>query len=115
MFEKKTDPLLPLAGFYVRLARNIFFGLISVVIALCIGMLGYHHLEKMAWVDAFANASMILSGMGPLTPLVTTGGKLFAGFYSLFSGLAFIMIMGVIFSPVIHRFFHKFHLDDGEE
>jgi hypothetical protein len=83
-----------------------------VAVALFIGMFGYHVYENMSWVDAFANASMILSGMGPLTTLVTTGGKLFAGFYALFSGLVFIVIIGVIFAPILHRFLHKFHLDE---
>jgi hypothetical protein len=76
-------------------------------------MLGYHLFEKMSWVDAFVNASMILSGMGPLGPLNTNAGKIFAGFYALFSGLAFIVIIAVIFSPVIHRFFKKIHLESS--
>jgi hypothetical protein len=78
-------------------------------------MWGYHAYENMSWVDAFANASMILSGMGPLTPLVTTGGKMFAGFYALFSGLFFIIIMGLILAPIIHRFFHKIHLEEQKK
>ncbi len=78
-------------------------------------MVGYHHFENLSWVDAFANAAMILSGMGPLTALQTNFGKLFAGFYALFSGLAFIIIIGIIFAPVVHRFLHKFHLESGSE
>lgn len=65
----------------------------------------------MAWVDAFVNAAMILSGMGPLTPLLTNSGKIFAGFYALFSGLAFIILVGLMFSPIIHQFFKKIHLE----
>ena len=80
-------------------------------------MVGYHSFERLSWIDAFANAAMILSGMGPLAPLTTTGGKLFAGFYALFSGLALITIAGVVFAPVVHRFLHRFHLEheSGEE
>jgi len=74
-------------------------------------MLGYHWLEGMPWIDAFANAAMILSGMGPLEPLKTNGGKLFAGLYAIYSGLAVILIAGVVFAPVVHRFLHRFHLD----
>ena len=74
-------------------------------------MVGYHSFERLSWIDAFANAAMILSGMGPLAPLTTTGGKLFAGFYALFSGLALITIAGVVFAPVVHRFLHRFHLE----
>lgn len=113
MFEKHREPLLSKRKFIQRIARSIFTGLIIVVLGLGIGMLGYHYYEQMSWTDAFVNAAMILSGMGPLGPLKTTGGKIFAGAYAIFSGLAFILIIGVIFAPVFHRFFHKFHLDDG--
>jgi hypothetical protein len=75
------------------------------------GIIGYHYFENLSWIDAFANAAMILSGMGPLTTLQTESGKLFAGCYALFSGLAFIVIIGVVFAPVVHRFLHKFHLE----
>jgi hypothetical protein len=78
---------------------------------LLIGMTGYHCFEGMNWVDSFANAAMILSGMGPLGPLQTTGGKIFAGCYALYSGLALITIAAITFGPVIRRFLHKFHLD----
>ncbi len=110
MLEHKKAPLLPKVRFIYRLIFSVCIGIILILIALAIGMVGYHHYEKMTWIDAFANASMILSGMGPLTPLQTYGGKLFAGIYALFSGLAFIFIVGVILAPVVHRIFHKFHL-----
>lgn len=111
MPEKTYPVLLPLSKFVTHLTRNVICGLLFIVIALFIGMVGYHDFEHMSWIDAFVNAAMILSGMGPLTPLVTFSGKLFAGLYALFSGLAFIAIMVIIFSPVIHRFFHKLHID----
>ena len=103
--------LPPMSKFITHLTRNMFYGLFFCAIALFIGMLGYHGFEHMTWIDAFVNAAMILSGMGPLNPLVTFAGKLFAGLYALFSGLAFIAVMVIIFSPVIHRFFHKLHID----
>lgn len=115
MFEKHHEELLPRAIFLLRFTRAIVLGWIMIVAALGIGMAGYHYYEKMPWIDAFANASMILSGMGPLGPLNTYEGKLFAGCYALFSGLMFIVILGVIFGPIIHRFFHKFHLDDEDD
>lgn len=111
MPERVYSTLPPLSKFVTHLTRNVIYGLFFVVIALFVGMLGYHGFEQMSWIDAFANAAMILSGMGPLTPLVTFSGKLFAGLYALFSGLAFIAIMVIIFSPVIHRFFHKLHIE----
>lgn len=78
-------------------------------------MLGYHLLEKMPWADSFANASMILAGMGPLRNLNTTAGKIFAGFYALFCGLIFVSIVAILLAPIFHRFLHKFHLEQGKE
>lgn len=86
-----------------------------IAVALGIGMMGYHVFESMGWVDSFANASMILSGMGPLGELKTTAGKIFAGCYALFSGVAFLTSIGVVFAPVFHRFLHKFHLETLRE
>jgi hypothetical protein len=110
VFEKPHEPLATKQRFLIRLALAIIFGLFLITVALGIGMIGYHGYEHMSWTDAFVNASMILSGMGPLSPLVTNGGKLFAGFYALFSGLAFILIIGLILAPIVHRLFHRFHL-----
>lgn len=115
MFEPKSKPLLPRPSYYARLARSAAIALLVIVIALGTGMFGYHHFEGMPWIDAFANAAMILSGMGPLAPLTTAKGKLFAGFYALFSGLAFIVIMGIVFAPVVHRFMHRFHLESDKK
>ena len=109
--EKYHEPLAPIPVFLKRLIRALISGLIAILIALFIGMAGYHYFERLPWIDSFANASMILSGMGPLGTLNYTSGKIFAGCYALFSGLAFILIIGLIFSPIFHRFFHKFHLD----
>ena len=111
MFEHRKSKLLPRRAFYALLTRSLAVGVAVLSVALGIGMLGYHHFERFSWVDSFANAAMILSGMGPLTPLQTNGGKIFAGFYSLFSGLVFITTAGIILAPVAHRFLHKFHLE----
>ena len=112
MYEHRTKPLLPRKVFYQRLARHAAMGVAVIVISLGIGMVGYHGLEKLPWIDAFLNAAMILSGMGPVATLQTDAGKLFAGCYALFSGIALISILGIIFAPVVHRFLHKFHLED---
>jgi hypothetical protein len=109
--KKKKKNILHPANVYMHMVRNACFGLLITALALFVGMLGYHHLEKMPWVDAFMNAAMILSGMGPAANLVTTSGKIFAGCYALFSGLAFIAIMVIILSPLIHQFFRKIHLE----
>lgn len=111
MFEPHHAPLLPRAAFHARLRRHALLG--GVVLAAClgIGMVGYHFLEHLGWIDSFANAAMILSGMGPLDPLRTDAGKLFAGAYSLFSGVVFLTTVGFFLLPVIHRLLHKFHLE----
>ena len=83
--------------------------------SLAAGMCGYHFLEKLPWVDAFLNAAMILGGMGPVDPVKTGAGKIFAGLYALYSGLALITIAGLLLAPVVHRFLHKFHLESGHE
>src|SRR5438477_125542 len=115
MYEHRSKPLLPLRQFFRRLARSAVLGLLLVGSALAIGMVGYHLFENMGWIDAFANAAMILSGMGPLAELKTSGGKIFAGCYALFSGVAFLTSVGVVFAPVFHRFLHKFHLESAKE
>jgi hypothetical protein len=112
MFEHHTKPLLPRKLYYQRLAHHAMLGVIVIAASLGLGMIGYHTFEKMPWVDAFVNAAMILSGMGPVATLQTDAGKMFAGGYALFSGLALIAILGIIFAPVVHRFLHKFHLED---
>ena len=111
MYERRTQPLLSKSVFYARLTRSAVIGAAIILCSLCIGMAGYHYFEKLPWIDAFTNASMILSGMGPLAPIQTTAGKLFAGCYALFSGIAFISSIGVVFAPIYHRFLHKFHLE----
>ena len=121
-FERKYQPLLPRREFLTRVAASALFGLAMVVVSLLAGMLGYHFLEKLGWLDAFLNAAMLLGGMGPLEQPRTDAGKLFAGLYSLYSGLAVLVIAGVVFAPIFHRFLHRFHLeapqqgggDDGE-
>src|SRR5215475_274514 len=112
MFESRNKHLLPRREYFHRLARHAVLGTVIVIVSLGIGMAGYHYFEKMPWVDAFVNAAMILSGMGPVATLQTDGGKIFAGCYALFSGLTLVAILGIIFAPVVHRFLHKFHLED---
>lgn len=82
--------------------------------SLSLGMAGYHWLCGLSWIDALLNASMILTGMGPVDPMKTEVAKLFASFYAIFSGVAFLTIVAVILAPVVHRFLHKFHLGDKE-
>jgi hypothetical protein len=108
-------PLLPTQVLIRRLIESTTLGLSLVAVSLLIGIAGYHGFEGLAWIDAFLNASMILSGMGPLFSPVTRAGKLFAGFYALYSGLAVLIIAGIMFAPLIHRFLHRLHLDSEDE
>jgi hypothetical protein len=114
MFEHRTRPLLSRRAFLARMARNAAAAALVVAFSLGVGMAGYHHFENLGWLDAFENASMILSGMGPVSPVVTDGGKFFAGCYALYSGLALVMTVGLIFAPVLHRALHKFHLAEDK-
>src|SRR5579871_2625537 len=109
---ESSPKLIPRRKFIVRLARNAGIGFFLIYLALIAGMLGYHTFEKMSWVDSFVNAAMILSGMGPLGTLSTAAGKIFAGCYALFSGLFFILVVGIIFAPLAHRTFKKFRIED---
>ena len=115
MYEHRKSPLLRWPAFLFRVAYHAGIGVLIILFCLGLGMLGYHYFEDMPWIDAFANASMILSGMGPFGPLQTDSGKLFAGLYALFSGLAFISIAGFVLAPMAHRLLHKFHLESDSE
>jgi len=111
-YETRHQPLLPRHAFVKRLVRNFTVASVLVGASLLGGMSGYHFLEDMSWLDSFANAAMILSGMGPLEPLHTPAGKLFAGLYALYSGLALIVATGVLIAPVVHRMLHQFHVEE---
>ncbi len=112
--ESKRQPMLSRREFAKRLAASFAVATLLISLSLAGGMAGYHFLEDLAWIDSFTNASMILSGMGPLDPPRTWGGKLFAGLYALYSGLAVILAAGVLFTPVVHRMLHHFHLETQE-
>lgn len=109
MFEHHSAPIAPRAVFLRRLATTSSIGILALTISLFGGMLGYHCLEDLPWIDAFLNAAMLLGGMGPLDHPRNTAGKLFEGFYAIYCGLAVITVSGIILAPVIHRFFHKLH------
>ena len=115
MYEKRREPLLTRSEFLFRLVRHGGLALGILLASLAIGVLGYHFFESLTWVDALVNASMILGGMGPVNELHTTVGKLFASAYALYSGIVFLVIAGVLFAPVYHRFLHRFHLEDTDE
>ena len=115
MFEKKDEPLLPRKAFLFRMSRSFGATLVIVSVSLLIGSVGYHHFGDLPWIDALLNAAMILTGMGPVDSMSSTAGKLFATFYALYSGIAFLTMMAVVLAPLIHRLLHKFHLDEDEQ
>ncbi len=88
------------------------WGAVGAFVAVSIGTIGYHVTASLGWIDAFLNASMILSGMGPVDHVDSTAGKLFSAFYALFSGLMFIGIMGIVLAPWVHRLFHAMHAEE---
>lgn len=115
MYEHHSQPLLPRAAFMLRLASHVGIAIGVVAGSLALGILGYHFLEGLAWIDALVNAAMILGGMGPVDALHTNAGKLFASFYALYSGIVFLLAVGIIFAPVFHRILHHFHLESEKD
>jgi len=112
MYEHHRQPLASKKVFARRLALNGLIGLLLLGFSLLIGMLGYHFLENLSWIDSLLNASMILGGMGPVNPLQTNAGKIFASFYAIYSGVILLASVGVLVAPIFHRFLHHFHLVD---
>lgn len=113
--ERRHYRLASPAAFRRRLIGTGSVGMGLVVVSLAIGIAGYAITEHLSILDAFVNASMILSGMGPLHDPKTVAGKLFAGFYAIYSGFAVIGIAAIMFAPVVHRLFHRFHIADTDE
>lgn len=115
MYEDKGARLLPFGQFLRRLAMHGVAAIAALAFSLGIGMLGYSHYEHMSWTDAYVNASMLLSGMGPIETHLSEAGKVFAGTYALYSGLVFILVAGIIVAPVLHRFLHYLHLESSKD
>ena len=118
MIERKKQKLIPKTVFYRRLWTNATVGFCIMAVCLLIGVFGYKlTIPKMGWFDCLLNASMILSGMGPMIPpeiTLTNTAKVFASLYALFSGVAFISTIGILIAPIAHRFFHKLHIEDTD-
>ena len=109
--ERKHQKIAPFPVFIRRLAVYIAGAILLILVALFIGVAGYHWFAGLNWIDSLLNASMILGGMGPVNPLTTDGGKIFASVNALFSGLVFIAVIGIVLSPIAHRMLHKFHFE----
>jgi len=114
MFDRRSLPLAKPEVFRRRLVTTGSIGLMLVAVSLVIGIAGYASFEHLSLVDAFLNASMILSGMGPVHTPQTTAGKIFAGLYAIYCGFAVLGIAAIMFAPVVHRLFHRFHLAETQ-
>jgi hypothetical protein len=113
MYEDRHTPPLPPRRFVRRMADHVALAAILVAVSLVVGMWGYEHYEHLAWRDAFLNTAMLLGGMGPVDPIHSNGGKVFAGLFALYAGVVFLVVAGLFLVPVIHRIAHVFHFEGG--
>lgn len=114
MYERKSQPLLPKKKFYQRVLWQILIAAMILGICLIIGVIGFCFTAHVSWIDAFHNSAMLLSGMGPILPnYPSTGSKIFSSLYALFGGIVFITNIGIILSPLMHRIFHRLHLEEN--
>jgi hypothetical protein len=112
MYERRNQKLASRRYFARRVARHTSCAFLGALAALGIGIIGYHYLDHLGWLDAFVDAAMILGGMGPVHPLVSQPAKVFAGVYALFAGVVFIAVSGVVIAPFVHRLLHHFHFQE---
>ncbi len=110
-YEYTRKPLLDIKTYRQRQLKFFLYAILLIMISLGIGMIGYRYFAGLDWVSSFYNASMILTGMGPADELHTDGAKIFAGCYSIFSGVIFLGTIAVMFAPMVHRFLHRIHLE----
>ena len=114
-FERRGQPLASRRKFLIRMTIAIGLWIVLTIVGLAIGIAGYAAFEGMSLVDAYVNAAMILSGMGPVTELKTTGGKVFAGSYAILSGLIIVIATGFVLAPIFHRILHSFHVETTKD
>jgi hypothetical protein len=115
MFEHRTKPLLPAKEYIRRQLAHFAISMALIFGSLLIGIVGYHYLGNRGWVDSLESAAMILGGMGQIGDLATTAGKVFASFYALYAGMVFLIAAAVLFAPMLHRFLHRFHLEQESD
>lgn len=113
--EHRKQQVVPLRRFVVRVIRYMLFALGLIIISLAIGIFGYHYICGLSWIDSLYMSAMILTGMGPVSEMTTTGGKLFSSFYALYSGVAFLSITAVFFAPIVHRVLHILQVERDNE
>jgi hypothetical protein len=112
MYEHRSARVIPWPAFIRRVLRHFRYVLGFALFSIVLGMFGFHFLASQEWIDAFLNTAMLLGGMGPVGDIKGVGGKLFAGFFALYAGLAFIAAFAVLTAPVLHRLIHRFHAEE---
>ena len=110
-----ANELSPPNVFYSRVRRGVTYALVLVAVTLAVGMLGYHELEDISWLDSFHQSALLLSGMGPVVEMSSVAGKVFDGIYALFCGIILLAATGLLFAPVLHRILHRFHIEDSRD
>ena len=115
MAQRTAGKLAPHALHYARIGRAFAVAGAAMIAWLAIGTVFYHGIEDLAWIDAFHQSALLLSGMGPVVDIKSTAGKIFDGFYALFCGVILLASTGLMFAPVIHRILHRFHLEDARD
>jgi hypothetical protein len=115
MYERRGIRPVSRRQFLRRVATHVGAAVIVVLASLAGGMAGYAYFERLTWLDAFLNSAMLLGGMGPVESPATPGGKLFAGLYALYAGLVFLVVVGIVLAPIVHRFLHQFHWDETQK
>ena len=109
--ESKKQNTIPTGRFLLRMGKYLIFTTLMVAFSLGFGVVGYHHYGNLNWIDSLHMASMILTGMGPVSEMKTEAAKVFSSFYALYSGIAFLSITAVFFAPIIHRVLHILHVE----
>jgi hypothetical protein len=115
IYEDRFTKPIPRKRFARRMGSHLAMAAALIFISLLGGMAGYEHYEHLAWRDAFLNTAMLLGGMGPVDPLRSDGGKIFAGLFALYAGGVFLVVAGLLLTPVVHRLMHKFHWEQDAQ
>lgn len=113
--EHHKEQLVTIPHFLKRVGKYTLFACILIILSVFMGTAGYHLLGRLSWLDSFHMACMILTGMGPVAEMKSVSAKVFSSLYALYSGIAFLTITAVIFTPIIHRILHILQLEKDDE